>query len=176
METFSGWLFPTNTWGIESWKERLVNCFPRESLAKNILQGDYAVVLIDGNDAIFLDELLEDPKKGAREAAERIKQAVKVSLAIPILVNVYANVQNLAKTLSNAGVLKYDCDELHKFAQYFNDSNPEFNFINVGSDRKHKMSSEFLLAGVMDYTDINRNAPSLPSPTAMQEDILRRMS
>lgn len=109
------------------------------------------MVLIDGNGAIFLDELFEDPKRGAREAAERLIEAVKVSLGsmsmnndIQILVNVYANVQNLAKTLFDAGVLSYGSNDFHRFTQYFNDSDLGFNFINVGSDRKHKMGSEFI--------------------------------
>lgn len=107
------------------------------------------MVLVDGDGAIFLDEVLEKPEDGAKEAAERLKQAVRVSLdndqgdnEITALVNVYANIKSLAKTLYMSDII-VSMNDLTQFAENFTDSNPEFNFINVGSDRKNKMGSKF---------------------------------
>lgn len=115
-------------------------------------QNAFVVVLIDGDGAIFLDELLQKPEDGAKEAAQRLKQAVRASLDatvvnkdnVRILAHIFVNVKKLARTLRNSNIIASRKD-LTIFAEHFTDSYPELNFINVGPGKKSaefKMGSE----------------------------------
>lgn len=104
----------------------------------------FVVVLVDGDGAIFLDELLENPKEGANKASRRIIHAVKESLRedsvqkedITIIVRIFANLNDLGKTLHLTNVISHRND-LVTFAEHFTTSRGEFDFINVGHGKEN---------------------------------------
>ena len=115
-------------------------------------------VLIDGDGAIFHDELLRDPQRGAPEAALRLRQAVRNYLKdsplgadqIPIIVRVYVNLNGLGKSLVAAKVIDIESN-MRLFAELFTNSRAEFDFVNVGHGKENadsKMRSQWSLTGV----------------------------
>ncbi|KAI1129390.1 hypothetical protein F5Y10DRAFT_238512 [Nemania abortiva] len=101
--------------------------------------GAFAVVLIDGDGAKFRDEFLRDHEQGAAKAAWKLKEAVKeagLSHDMPILVRVYANVGDLARSLRMSGVIEYD-ESLHIFAEQFTNTHADCDFINVGKGKEN---------------------------------------
>lgn len=105
----------------------------------------FGVVLIDVDAAIFWDEFFRNPKDGAEDAAARLRDVVKASLDnrwMTVLVKVYANVEDLAERLYTSGVIQSK-DDLTAFAKAFTHSFPEFEFVNVGSEKSAKMHSKF---------------------------------
>ncbi|KAH9203335.1 hypothetical protein DL95DRAFT_430712 [Leptodontidium sp. 2 PMI_412] len=117
----------------------------------------YVVVLIDGDGSKFLDELLRDPVSGAAEAAQRLRQKIKDYLMdtplgamdVPILVCVFANLNDLARSLRFSNVIE-SADDMRTFAENFTNSRAEFDFVNVGRGKENadskmrKMFSHFL--------------------------------
>ncbi|KAH6704253.1 hypothetical protein BKA61DRAFT_618216 [Leptodontidium sp. MPI-SDFR-AT-0119] len=117
----------------------------------------YVVVLIDGDGSKFLDELLRDPVSGAAEAAQRLRQKIKDYLMdtplgamdVPILVRVFANLNDLARSLRFSNVIE-SADDMRTFAENFTNSRAEFDFVNVGRGKENadskmrKMFSHFL--------------------------------
>lgn len=101
--------------------------------------GAFVVVLIDGDGAKFRDEFLRDQEQGAAKAAWKLKEAVKEAGLvhdIPILVRVYANVGDLARSLRMSNVIEYD-DSLRIFAEQFTNTYADFDFINVGKGKEN---------------------------------------
>ncbi|KAI1826684.1 hypothetical protein F4861DRAFT_41315 [Xylaria intraflava] len=101
--------------------------------------GSFVVVLIDGDGAKFRDDFLRDPRQGAAKAAWKLKEAVKeagVDHNMPILVRVYANINDLAKSLRISGIIDFD-DSLQTFAEQFTNSHADFDFINVGKGKEN---------------------------------------
>ncbi|KAJ5096920.1 hypothetical protein N7456_007641 [Penicillium angulare] len=104
-------------------------------------RNNFVVVLVDGDGALFLDELLEKPREGANEAARRLSHNVKISLRdsgvdtdkVTVIVRIFANLNDLAKTLCLTNVITARSD-LNTFAEQFTVSRGEFDFINVGPD------------------------------------------
>ncbi|KAI0899227.1 hypothetical protein F4806DRAFT_457078 [Annulohypoxylon nitens] len=104
----------------------------------------FVVVLIDGDGAKFADEYLRDPISGAERAAIRLKQAVRESLRdtgadledIPILVRVYANLNDLSKSLRLSRIIEFD-EDMRLFAERFTNSRAEFDFVNVGKGKEN---------------------------------------
>ncbi|KAI3321184.1 hypothetical protein HD806DRAFT_198278 [Xylariaceae sp. AK1471] len=106
---------------------------------QRISSGTFVVVLIDGDGAKFRDEFLRDHEHGAAKAAWKLKEAVKEAgfgHDIPILVRVYANVNDLAKSLRMSGVIDFD-DSLRIFAEHFTNTHADFDFINVGKGKEN---------------------------------------
>lgn len=111
--------------------------------------------MVDGDGAIFQDELLRDPLKGAPEAALRLRQAVRGYLKdspwgtdqVPIIVRVFVNLTGLAKSLASAKVIEVE-SQMRLFAELFTNSRAEFDFVNVGHGKENadsKMRSQFVL-------------------------------
>ncbi|KAI1816528.1 hypothetical protein GGS20DRAFT_537304 [Poronia punctata] len=101
--------------------------------------GSFVVVLIDGDGAKFREEFLRDHEQGAARAAWKLKEAVKNANGghdIPIIVRVYANVNDLARSLRLSGVTDQD-DSLRLFAQNFTNTTADFDFINVGKGKEN---------------------------------------
>lgn len=100
-------------------------------------------MLIDGDGAKFGDEFLRDPS-GAERAAIRLKQEVRENLRdtgvgqddIPILVRVYANLNDLSKSLRMSRIIDYD-DDMRLFAERFTNSRADFDFVNVGKGKEN---------------------------------------
>jgi len=110
-------------------------------------------VLVDGDGAKFLDGLLREPVSGASDAAQRLKQEVNGYLKetplgavdIPILVRIFANLNDLARSLRLSKVIE-STDNMHIFAEQFTNSRAEFDFVNVGRGKENadsKMRSKF---------------------------------
>ncbi|KAJ6178640.1 hypothetical protein N7519_009101 [Penicillium mononematosum] len=103
----------------------------------------FIVVLVDGDGAKFLDTLLQSPD-GAVEASRRLTKAVRDYLRdspyssedVPILVRIYANLNDLARALHKNKVIPFEKD-LHRFAEQFTNSRAEFEFINVGPGKEN---------------------------------------
>ncbi|KAJ5888590.1 hypothetical protein N7495_008631 [Penicillium taxi] len=119
-----------------------------EAKAEN--RNPFIVVLVDGDGAKFLDTLLQSPE-GAVEASKRLTKAVRDFLRdspyssedVPILVRIYANLNDLARALHKNKVISSEKD-LHRFAELFTNSRAEFEFINVGPGKENadsKMNS-----------------------------------
>ncbi|KAJ5180503.1 hypothetical protein N7492_003713 [Penicillium capsulatum] len=113
-------------------------------LENTLAQNAFVVVLVDGDGAIFQDDLLARPKEGANEASRRIVQAVKESLRddpleqedITILVRIFANLNDLGKTLHLSNIIPQRTD-LITFAEHLTTSRGEFDFINVGPGKEN---------------------------------------
>lgn len=110
-----------------------------QRLGSRLNSGAFVVVLIDGDGAKFRDEFLRDQEQGAAKAAWKLKEAVKEAGLvhdIPILVRVYANVGDLARSLRMSNVIEYD-DSLRIFAEQFTNTYADFDFINVGKGKEN---------------------------------------
>ncbi|KAI2468359.1 hypothetical protein F4781DRAFT_398549 [Annulohypoxylon bovei var. microspora] len=113
-------------------------------LAQQLDKDSFVVVLIDGDGAKFADEYVRDPIGGAERAAIKLKQAVRESLRdtgddledLPILVRVYANLNDLSKSLRLSRVIDFD-DDMRLFAERFTNSRAEFDFVNVGKGKEN---------------------------------------
>lgn len=152
----------------------------------------YIVVLIDGDGAKFLDELLQNPVQGAADAAQSLNQEVKFFLKdtplgamnIPIFVRIFANLNGLAKSLHRSSVIAAP-DDMRTFAEQFTISRAEFDFINVGHGKEnadYKMTSEFPVARTyaarVSCTQClltDRTAQPFLAELSMQEGFLRRL-
>lgn len=74
----------------------------------------------------------------------KLKQAVRENLRdtgvgqedIPIIVRVYANLNDLSKSLRLSRVIDYD-DDMRLFAERFTNSRADFDFINVGKGKEN---------------------------------------
>ncbi|KAJ5247328.1 hypothetical protein N7468_002311 [Penicillium chermesinum] len=117
-------------------------------------QNDFVVVLVDGDGAIFHDDFLSKPREGATDASRKLTQAVRDSLKderlidsenITILVRIFANMNDLARTLHLSRVISGRSD-LSTFAEQFTTSRGEYDFINVGPGKENadsKMRGNF---------------------------------
>ncbi|RYC65081.1 hypothetical protein CHU98_g1082 [Xylaria longipes] len=110
-----------------------------QRLISRLNSGAFVVVLIDGDGAKFRDEFLRDHEQGAARAAWKLKEAVKEAgfgHDIPILVRVYANINDLARSLRFSGVIDAD-DSLRIFAEQFTNTYADCDFINVGKGKEN---------------------------------------
>ncbi|KAI1258110.1 hypothetical protein MGN70_001157 [Eutypa lata] len=115
-----------------------------QTLDQKVNKDSFVVVLIDGDGAKFADEFLRDPIEGAERAAQRLKQAVRDSLKgtnfghddVSIIVRVYANLNDLSKSLRLSHVI-YSDDEMRLFAERFTNSRADFDFVNVGKGKEN---------------------------------------
>ncbi|KAI1380364.1 hypothetical protein F4677DRAFT_406576 [Hypoxylon crocopeplum] len=114
------------------------------AIGRQVEKDSFVVVLIDGDGAKFADEFLRDPIGGAERAAIRLKQAVRENLRdtgvgqddIPILVRVYANLNDLSKSLRMSRIIEYD-EDMRLFAERFTNSRADFDFVNVGKGKEN---------------------------------------
>ncbi|KAJ5902301.1 hypothetical protein N7495_002829 [Penicillium taxi] len=143
---------------------------------------DFVVVLVDGDGAVFRDELLKRPEQGAVEAAGKLRQSVLASLETPlaknnIIVKVFANLNGLAKALQDRGIITSKND-LFRFAQSFTNSETGFEFIDVGYGKEcadHKMRTQckkIFFAGCHDNGYINDLGAYTIAPGASERIIL----
>ncbi|KAH9907499.1 hypothetical protein F4778DRAFT_544149 [Xylariomycetidae sp. FL2044] len=116
----------------------------RDRIYQTVKKDSYVVVLIDGDGAKFADEFLRDGARGAERAAIRLKQAVLDHLRdtgavhddVRLLVRVYANLNDLAKSLRMSHVINFD-DDMRLFAESFTNSRADFDFVNVGKGKEN---------------------------------------
>ncbi len=101
-------------------------------------------MLIDGDGAKFADEFLRDPIEGAERAAQKLKLAVRDNLKgtnfghddVSIVVRIYANLNDLSKSLRLSHVITSD-DDMRVFAERFTNSRADFDFVNVGKGKEN---------------------------------------
>ncbi|KAI0131802.1 hypothetical protein BJ170DRAFT_221417 [Xylariales sp. AK1849] len=113
---------------------------------QKINEGAFIAVLIDGDGAKFADSLLQTPAEGAPKAAQALKQAVRDYVTgefceldgddIPILIRVYANLNDLAKSLRLSNVIERD-EDMKFFAEQLTNSRSEMDFVNVGRGKEN---------------------------------------
>ncbi|KAH7027905.1 uncharacterized protein B0I36DRAFT_328184 [Microdochium trichocladiopsis] len=104
----------------------------------------FVVVLVDGDGAKFRDDLVRDLADGGERAAQYLKRAVRKYLAdaglrhedVPILVRVYANLNDLSKSLRMSQITQSD-DHMRIFAERFTNSSAEIDFVNVGKGKEN---------------------------------------
>ncbi|KAI0405110.1 hypothetical protein F4802DRAFT_198710 [Xylaria palmicola] len=115
----------------------------RQLVESKLNSGTFAVVLIDGDGAKFRDEFLRDHEQGAVRAARKLKEAVKGEIIsagfghdLPIIVRVYANINDLAKSLRLSGAIDH-VDSLHLFSEQFTNTYADYDFINVGKGKEN---------------------------------------
>ncbi|KAI1327401.1 hypothetical protein F5Y16DRAFT_371881 [Xylariaceae sp. FL0255] len=125
----------------QSEAERLENDV--QNLSNRLSTNSYVVVLIDGDGAKFRNEFLRDHENGGFRAALKLKDEVKairessgLNHEIPILVRVYANLNDLAKSLRFSGVIDFD-DSMRLFAEQFTNTHVDCDFINVGKGKEN---------------------------------------
>lgn len=88
--------------------------------------------------------MLRDPKRGAEQAAHNIKERIREDLRsmplecedVTVVVRVYANLNDLARSLRMSRVIDYD-DDMQAFAEHFTNSCADFDFINVGRGKEN---------------------------------------
>ncbi|KAI0439669.1 hypothetical protein F4803DRAFT_28030 [Xylaria telfairii] len=122
--------YQSSTRNLENEMQRLIS---------RLNSGAFVVVLIDGDGAKFRDEFLRDHEQGAARAAWKLKEAVKEAgfgHDIPILVRVYANINDLARSLRFSGVIDTD-ESLRIFAEQFTNTHADCDFINVGKGKEN---------------------------------------
>ncbi|KAF2158464.1 hypothetical protein M409DRAFT_31021 [Zasmidium cellare ATCC 36951] len=117
------------------------------SLERRIEKKAFVVILIDGDGdgAIFADEFLQNSEAGGVDAAHRLREAVRHYLSekesglseedTTIGVHIWANLGGLATALyrNNSIAAK---EQMFRFAEGFNRSLAEFDFINVGKAKR----------------------------------------
>ncbi|KXJ86322.1 hypothetical protein Micbo1qcDRAFT_36252 [Microdochium bolleyi] len=104
----------------------------------------FVVVLVDGDGAKFKDDLIRDMVDGGERAAQNLKRAVRKHLAdsgsrhddVPVLVRVYANLNDLSKSLRMSQIVPSD-DYMRVFAEKFTNSSAEIDFVNVGKGKEN---------------------------------------
>lgn len=109
-------------------------------------EGAFIAVLIDGDGAKFADAYLNDPVEGGSNAAKALRQAVRDHLRtssndfnsedVPILIRVYANINDLAKSLRLSRIIEHD-EDMRLFAERFTNSRAEVDFVNVGRGKEN---------------------------------------
>ncbi|KAI0204538.1 hypothetical protein F4808DRAFT_346188 [Astrocystis sublimbata] len=110
-----------------------------ERLNSKLRSGSFVVVLVDGDGAKFRDEFLRDYEQGAARAARKLKEAVQelgFGYDMPILVRVYANINDLARALRYSGIVDTE-DSLRHFAEQFTNTHADCDFINVGKGKEN---------------------------------------
>ncbi|KAJ5553143.1 hypothetical protein N7494_002521 [Penicillium frequentans] len=110
----------------------------------NKAQNNFVVVLVDGDGALFRDDLLRRPREGAVEASRRLVQAVKDNIPngsmdknnLTIVVRIFANARDLSRVMAQEGAIG-SRDDFTLFMQQFNNSCGDFDFINVGPGKEN---------------------------------------
>ncbi|GAB7358130.1 hypothetical protein MBLNU230_g0288t1 [Neophaeotheca triangularis] len=105
----------------------------------------FALVIIDGDGAIFQDYLLRQGREGGAEAAHQLYTHIKDHLLSiypdanvadwSIVVHIFLNLEGLAKKLHASGLIA-NPNELAAFGRQFGLSQPMFNFFDVGSGKE----------------------------------------
>ena len=94
--------------------------------------------MVDGDGAIFTDELLNDPILAAYRLKDAIRDQLKempsLPVNIPIVVRIYANLQGLAKTVSANRIIEHT--KMLSFPSQFNFECDSFDFVDVGWNKE----------------------------------------
>ena len=111
------------------------------TLAKIWMQGHRIVVLVDGDGAIFDDNLIVRGQDGGHNAAQRLRLSIASHLketqgdaAYQVWVYVFFNKRGLAETFNNIGLIGFK--EFDDFVLGFNKSSERFIMVDVGNTKE----------------------------------------
>ncbi|KXT08868.1 hypothetical protein AC579_6757 [Pseudocercospora musae] len=144
------------------WQGRASTC--EQSLQRALTEqkqtsssNNFVLCLIDGDGALFEDDLYNMGRDGGSEAAYRLHADIQSHLKSiypdanvddwSIIVQVILNQQGLASKLQNCGIIM-NPNELAAFARAFGLAQPLFSFVDVGSGKEradHKIRETFRL-------------------------------
>lgn len=103
----------------------------------------FVLVLIDGNDMIFHQNLLRQGEHGGQVAANAINNAVldwartnipETPDEVKVVVRVYANVRSIANACVKAEIIAHP-SQLEDFVLGFTSASPLFDFVDVGTPK-----------------------------------------
>ncbi|KAI3532645.1 C-x8-C-x5-C-x3-H type zinc finger protein [Colletotrichum abscissum] len=118
------------------------------SLRKSNESKSFVFVIIDGDGAIFQEALLKKGTEGGAEASHLLRTEIRnyVTEAYPevvsqdwnIFVQVFLNMDGLAKKLHASGIIPFNTSErtLIEFGRGFGRAQPLFSFIDVGTGKE----------------------------------------
>ncbi|KAJ6109546.1 hypothetical protein N7486_001781 [Penicillium sp. IBT 16267x] len=104
---------------------------------------NFVVVLVDGNGALFREELLRQPGgNGAHEASRKIIHAVRENIYgsasradITIVVRIFGDLDELSRIMYESRITyRYG---MSTFAEQFNVTRGEFDFVDVGAGKEN---------------------------------------
>jgi len=117
---------------------------PRSICSQRVLSQEsspFAYVIIDGDGAVFREDLIAQGEEGGSAAAHELLAEIKTRLQekynyshLEVFVQVVLSIEGLSKALFNSGTLKNADDRasLTKFARGFCRAQPLFSFVDVG--------------------------------------------
>lgn len=126
---------------------------------QNLNNECFTLALVDGDGAVFQDALVAAVAEGGSDAAHKLSTEIKSHLQsidsslthLPLMVQMYTNVEGLSKKLLACGITK-NIRDLYTFAQAFNMSQSFFSIVDVGSGKeradhklKGKLASRYML-------------------------------
>ncbi|KAK4444339.1 hypothetical protein QBC34DRAFT_185040 [Podospora aff. communis PSN243] len=111
-----------------------------QTIKSSAESSQFAYVIIDGDGAVFREELISQGEQGGITAAHELHSEIENYLKdtyslsqLDLYVQVILSIEGLSKALFNSGTLK-NTDErniLSKFARGFNSASPFFSFVDV---------------------------------------------
>ncbi|KAF1944840.1 hypothetical protein EJ02DRAFT_370931 [Clathrospora elynae] len=116
----------------------------------------YVLVLVDGNDYVFNDELIREKEEGGMRAARMLNDAVEKYLhqSVPeartarVIVRIYADLTNLSKQLAKSKVLGMEKRSIAPFSAAFTRAISFFDFVDALDEEgtKFKIREQFKIA------------------------------
>lgn len=134
----------------------------------------------------FLDDYVKDGASGGERAARDLRQAILDHLKdktyfqhdYKILIRVYANLQGLSKTYSDARIIP-NSKVFLDFVQTFNKTHDLVEIVDAGNDKEAADSkikgTVFLRACLLPNADGFSNVQPLPTQLALQADSILRI-
>ncbi|CAG9944330.1 unnamed protein product [Clonostachys rosea f. rosea IK726] len=105
-------------------------------LRQGHVSNPYIAILIDGDGLIFQDKFVKGGVEGGKKAAQALRDAVAEQCnEMEISAKVVTSIRTLSKALIQDGVIEHWA-ELKDFTLGFTQSQPSFEFIDVGCDRE----------------------------------------
>ncbi|KAK3637797.1 hypothetical protein LTR56_012003 [Elasticomyces elasticus] len=127
-----------------------------KELAHDMQGGPFVVLLVDGNEYMFNDELMRDSISGGQRAVIRLEEVLKASMKdlglrnCSIVVRVFANHGALSRNLEKKGTRTAGGKIVGPFASKFTDTNDLFDFIFTS----HISAMPKLLTSLRHFMDI----------------------
>ncbi|KAK0265287.1 hypothetical protein LTR91_004038 [Friedmanniomyces endolithicus] len=109
-----------------------------KQIARKQERNPFVLVLLDGDNYVFEDDLVTDKIEGGQRAAQRLEDAVKRSLRhrglehCSVMVRIYADLVGLSKGLSRFKLAGPEKRSLTNFAVNFTRTNDLFDFVDAG--------------------------------------------
>ncbi|KAM0351822.1 hypothetical protein ACHAPU_002335 [Fusarium lateritium] len=104
----------------------------------------FVFVIIDGDCMLFRDDIVQAGLEGGKQAVSLLKQAVEqkfkalngsVPPHLQVIVRVYANLKDLAKTYQGSGILS-NGEAMGEFVRGFNMGDPLCDYVDAGNGKE----------------------------------------